>query len=97
MRGRWKTVPNKNIRKLCIDVELWDSIEVDQLDLELTVDQLALACDLLLVNGIERYRFEKCKIIVEKAEVFEWEQITSKIESIVSAWRGEVLAISAAR
>ena len=85
-RTKWQNYPNDDIRSLHVDEELWDSIEAEYREVELTAKQQALADALNEILGVVAVGFTKYEIRITKGVVFGWDEIAPRIEAIFRQW-----------
>ena len=97
VKGIWESFPNENICSLHLTIELWDSLHVEVHNVPLSDDEKQLIFDIEAVRGIAKISFEKFSIRITKGTAFDWQEITPRIESVVSAWSGQRLQMGEER
>lgn len=87
IRAYWQEFPNECISYLYVDDKLFKWSEFRDRD-ETTSRQLELIESLEQVRGLKDFSIGDYELRATRGEVFSWEELRPKIESILLAWLG---------
>ena len=88
MRIKWEIVPNPDCRTIHVDDPLFNHFKCDSLE-NLEGSQKELVVNLKSILGISDVSVWPYRIHITKAKVFDWKEVDSKVEDILSNWMGE--------